>query len=413
MAEVLISFIGRSKRSEGGGGYQLANYRFDSGFRASSSFFAHAALFEARSLGRPFERLIFLGTSTSTWDDVALSLGAGEDAFVLAEMLELEQKKAGARPESLERLGTLLSRTLGCEIECLALPQAKTVLESQQIAVLLAGRLRRKDRLTIDITHALRHLPILTLFASLASEGMGIGRIVRIVSGVYELSHGGETPVFELGGVTSFAQWVRALAIYDHSGAIAPLGHLVEEDTGIRLELDFERADFMLRTFRTEAAVPVIRKLARVIERAEGPVTSLFRDALLKRFRWARESTLAHRQAALARQYLSDKRYVEAIILGFEAALSFRIMDMGLDPERTKGELGREKLQAAINEQLQSSGHDDMGENDLSEAWIGLKAMRNTIAHVVTDTGHRVEQRLASADRLEAALKMQFDTLFR
>jgi CRISPR-associated DxTHG motif protein len=111
----------------------------------------------------------------------------------------------------------------------LAVPAGRTAAETWQVVRLLNDAIPAGPELVIDITHALRHLPVLML-ASLAylTAERGI-RIRGIYYGAFEAREGDRTPVFDLMPFVGLIDAYHALRQFRETGDARRLAGCLRE----------------------------------------------------------------------------------------------------------------------------------------------------------------------------------------
>lgn len=73
------------------------------------------------------------------------------------------------------------------------------------------------DRVTLDLTHGFRHLPMLDLLCVLFLEQACGIRVEAIYFGALEMTGGGVTPMLRVDGLLHMARWLQAHT-YDKDG---------------------------------------------------------------------------------------------------------------------------------------------------------------------------------------------------
>ncbi len=158
MSGTLISFLGKSQL-DSRTGYRPAAYRFDEGFVRTVPYFGMALTEYLQP-----SRLILIGTAGSMWDVFFERETVGSDEALISLM------DAVARQDVTEELlaehASHLSDRLGCTVECMVISFAKKEAEQAALLGRLADRLESHERVTLDVTHAFRHLPMLALVAA-------------------------------------------------------------------------------------------------------------------------------------------------------------------------------------------------------------------------------------------------------
>jgi len=320
-----LSFLGRVRGKQGD--YQEATYRFPGGRDVSTSFFGEAL----REVVLP-ERLVIFGTSGSMWQ-VLLELARVADKHdelwqELGEACEADH----VEQEMLDRLAPLLVAPWGCDVRCRLLPYGKTPEEQSTFVRILADEVPEGSRVTLDVTHGLRHLAMVTLVAARYLRVVKGVEVAALYYGAFDMPrpNGTPAPVLNLAGLLEITDWIEALAAFELSGDFAPFADLYERDGApeetARLLRD---AAFFERTTNAEKARAKLSTLHTQGDRLATPVGGLFTDALMERIDWFRRPTRAERERDLAHTYLERGDYLRAALYGQEAYLSQEVAAAG------------------------------------------------------------------------------------
>jgi CRISPR-associated Csx2 family protein len=216
MGRVQISFLGRVAR--GREGYQPARYRFSDGEVRESAFFG----FALRERVAP-QRLAILGTTGSMWHTLLELTGVYEQAVGLWERLEAGCREDRTAPEDLVEAGTLLAQRLGCDVRLALIPYGRNEEEQRAILEAIAGHVEPGEAVVLDVTHGLRHLPMLALASALLLRSVRGAQIEAIYYGALDMTRGGETPVLDLEGLLEIADLVVAMARFQADGRYGQL----------------------------------------------------------------------------------------------------------------------------------------------------------------------------------------------
>lgn len=381
----LISFLGKQQK-----GYRTANYRFDAGFAREVPFFGMAL---AEYL-KP-DRLILLGTSGSMWD-VFFERESGiidESLMQISEAAEQNQ----VTEAMLQTHAKKLSERLGYPVDCQLIPYARD--EKEQVAILmeLADALTQSEKVTLDVTHAFRHLPMLALVAARYLKHVRQVEVENIYYGALEMTPtGSETPVLRLGGMLKMLDWVEALATYDKDGDYGVFGQLLAEDgmEPARTAL-LEKAAFFERTSNPVRARETLTSVFATVETHEGNLGRLFRDELVKRISWFRGPDRAEWERSLAKSYLDRRDYLRAATFMYEAFVTRAANAEKRNP----------------NDFEQRKAAYDQARKEKPDV-KNLEFLRNSLAHGVRPQDEREIRHLGSEKTLRSALAGMMKTLF-
>lgn len=225
--------------------------------------------------------------------------------------------------------------------------------------------------MVIDVTHGLRHLPLLAFTSALYLEAVRGAKVEGIYYGALDMKKGGVAPVLPLNGLLRVAAWTAAVERFQESGDYGVFAGLLEED-GLAPEeaACLRRAAYLERTVQLEPARREVCRFLGVVKGGLPGAARLFGPHLKKKLSWVGDSRLGEYQSRLARESLSRGDYLRAAIFGFEAFVT-GLMRPGEDETDPKGreEAGKEYLMA------------HRGAPGMARDFRRLRALRNALAH--------------------------------
>lgn len=364
----LITLLGRTGRDANG--YKSIQYHFADGSTDQASF-----------LGWPLQRrlsparMIILGTSTSMWDHLFegdLQLARQEEELRL-ELVDKVSSGTAVDPQLLEHLSPLLSKTLGCDVRLVQVPDGMS--ENQQVELFrhLEGHLPQRAKLYLDCTHGYRHMPMLMLAAGQFLAGLGRASIEKVFYGRVA-SDEDTAHVFELQGLSQLQAGVNALAIYDRSGDFEPVLDFLAPFLPDELDVEVvRRAIFHERLLRVSGDQIAFRRLFEVLREQELRFpANLLQEQLVKRIAWAREHHHHRRQFALAKQALQGRDFLRALALLFETMVSFSVHENDLGDPNDRAI--REHALTLLEDRLKHR-------SDLRKDFAKLRNLRNSVVH--------------------------------
>ncbi len=388
----LITFLGRVPKAENG--YRKTCYDFgDEGDIEALSFFGWAL--QRRLHPR---RMVILGTAGSMWDHLFegdLNLGGRFEKERLALVDAVEGKRVSQ--SMLDDLAEPLSHHLGCEASPRVIPYCRDTAEQAEVLRILADEVGRGDRIDLDVTHGFRHLPMLGLLAALHLRRVRDARIRDIWYGAFDPDTE-QAPVTRLGGLLDIADWLDALSAYERGGDYGVFADLIGGEIGGLLA----EASFLEGVARVGQARSRLRKALELLAGADDdPALNLFRDELERRIGWARGDNYYLRQRELAREYLKNKRYRDAVLTGWEAFTTRLLQEDGgrFDPDN---HAHRERARNAFRNRRKSERY---------PAFDSLNRLRNAVAHGSQPKGDEVLRALSSRREMEQLLEALFATL--
>lgn len=384
MAHTLISFLGRVPK--GAGGYRTTRYSFD-GIPGESTAFIGWSL-RRRLLP---DRLVILGTAGSMWDhlfetDIDLGTAAEDERLALQEATESKAVTAAL----LEPLAPLLTQRLGCEVRLALIPYCRNESEQLDLLAIMAAQVEAGDRVSLDVTHGFRHLPMLALLSAMHLRVVRNAHIQGIYYGAYDPDTGA-APVIDLSGLLRIADWMSALNTYDKDGDYGVFAELLGP-AGAHLA----KAAFFERTSNPVKAREALTSWANREDRYpdNDPADRLFRHQLEQRVRWFRLPNRPAWEKTLAVEYLDRGDYVRAAIYGLEAVISQEAIKRGQD-------VGDFDCRDTLRNELK----------DTREGFKTLGRLRNAFAHGVRPFNRDAERAISEPTNLRNTLKSLFNQL--
>lgn len=378
----LISFLGRTPRDSNG--YRRTNYRLPDGSTEETAFIGYGLQRWLQA-----EHLVILGTAGSMWDhlferDLAL---AGHEEPRLALMTAVEQQ--AVTQQQLDELQPLLSEALGCQVSLLIIPEALAPQEQVELLQILDKASAGAERLSIDITHGFRHLPVLALMAALY---LRTARPQLSIAGLwYGAFRPGESSaeVVDLSSLLHFADWISALQRHDWLGDYGAIASLIDDpETGDLLQ----QATFLESIHRGQLArkpLQAVRK--RLQQHPLAGAGELFQPLLEARIAWVDEQRLYQRQRAQAWSALERNDFLRASLYGFEAFIT-RLCPADQSDQRH------------IREEVKKR-YDAHKSGETFASYQLLRSIRNVLAHGYGADEKAVQQALSSPERLRNLLE--------
>ena len=314
MTRKLLTLLGKAQK---GGDYREANYLLDDQ-TYRTSYFGLALDQHLQS-----DHLIILGTSGSMWDNLAQRLGIDAD-LALLEAAE----KDNVTPDLLVPLAQAASDKLGKPVTCDLIPYGRS--EAEQIATIdhILHYYTKGDRAILDVTHGLRHLPMLIQqIANLLPTLRGTS-IEGIYYGALDLTRDDATPVLRMDGLQHISAWQNALAAYDYSGnsaALVPILNTIgisDATTRLLAQASFAEQTHNLRQYREK----IQQFLAALKKEPPTPLLGLIQPTLHERLKLDPKQRDWEHRFHLATQALHNGDYLRAALYGYEAIFE-RILD--------------------------------------------------------------------------------------
>lgn len=384
MAHTLISFLGRVPK--GVTGYRTTRYSFEGTPGEPTAFIGW-------SLHRWLlpDRLVILGTAGSMWDhlfetDIDLGAVAEDERLALQEATETRTVSAAL----LAPLAPLLAQWLGCELRLALIPYCRDENEQLDLLAIMAAHVEQGDRVSLDVTHGFRHLPMLALLSVMHLRVVRAAQIQGIYYGAFDPDTSA-APVIDLSGLMRIADWLNALNTYDKDGDYGVFAELLGPAGG-----QLAKAAYFERTSNPVKAREALTTWFSRADRHPGhdPAACLFRNQLESRVRWFRLPDRPAWEKNLAWEYLERRDYVRAAIYGFEAVISGAAIQRGLDA-------GDFDCRKTLREELRYR----------REGFKTLGHLRNALAHGVRPFNQDIERALSDENNLRNTLKSLFTQL--
>lgn len=397
MTQILISFLGRGN-AERGNRYRPTTYDFGEGNRLTTEFFG-LGLTQAL---QP-DRLLILGTTGSMWDVLLISLGLGEaQEEALLDLTESADADCTTQAQ-LDQLAPLVSECLGLPVTLQLIPYGRDMAEQIDILQRMVGHIREGDQVSLDVTHGLRHLPMLTLVSAIYLQAAFKVMVKGIYYGALDMTRDKLTPVMHLDGLLNIVGWVAALHTFDKDGDYSVFADLLEQD-GLSLNAvnHLRKAAYFERTFNVTNARTQLLGFAPSLNAGLPGIGRLFDEQLRARTEWHKGSDTYARQRELAYFYLRQRDYPRAAIFAFEAFLTHLVArDAG---EREFDYDDRDHAESEFR-----AGN--RGNPSLRKSFQRLEKLRNTLAHGNPSKDQQVQGIVKDENRLHQELLRLMDRL--
>jgi CRISPR-associated Csx2 family protein len=395
----LVTCIGASAP---GRSYVPSVHRFPCGTMRSSSFVGFSLLAHGAH-----DRLVVLGTHGSHWHELCHGHPAEGDAELeQVELRLLAAQEQGVIPRLLlAGLEATLARALGIEVSLELISECVTDDEQQALLATLVQAVDGSDRVSIDITHGYRHLPMLLMMAALCLRSLRPGLCIEQIWYARLLTDRTapeqQAEVHNLGGVLHFADWLAAMQDNAQTGGYTAVARLVENPNLAQAltAAGFYGSIHQDREARSEAS----RARALLQASALGGAGRLFQPQLEAQLGWFDNRPLFQRQGELARQALGRGDFLRAAMLGFEAYLSRRVhLDCGPNTDASLS-----ATREATKQHFEDGGTANQDWSD----YVLLRDIRNALAHGGLPRSPAGRAALASSDAMQRALHTAFRRL--
>lgn len=402
---ILITLLGGASRQ----GYKPADYAFSANDVYSEKYFGLALAAHLRKTGRHANKMVVIGTKGSFWDNLVKLVLKEADAVQLIDLTEKCVSNVVTEADLEQWKPALLTRlyeTYGVsEIDLIINDYARESRHQIRLISAIARMLEDGTRITFDITHAFRHLSMLSLLSAIILHRTKHIPI-EVYYGAFEAKGSdGKTPVLALDGLMRIVDWLAALSSYDKDGDYAVFAPLIEPWPGGKTKATLLReAAFHESIGNFEAAAQNLRDYMSVpLQRDDNSPMTIFAPMLEERFAWVGEEGLYKRQRRQAFDALKRGDFFRAAIWGVEAVITRLAVRMEKPPElkqvRDTIGSGTDWLQAFR----------DAGLRTVPWEFYLLKELRNRFAHAfgAGNEGHERAAKEAMQDRETCARRLQ------
>lgn len=395
MSHVLVTMLGKAANN-----YREATYAFEDGNHRTSRFFG----LELCKHIRP-DKLVILGTTGSMWDNLLLETALSEQVDLEEVLLTLGEDAQQDRVQqaTLDQLAIHLRKVLSTPCELRLIPYGRTQPEQTATLEILVSCFTDNDTATLDVTHGLRHLPMLVQQSALLLQTLKDVKIAGIYYGALDLTQANITPVMRLDGLLEIDRWAEALAYYDKTGDYSVFVTLLRE-SGISQAAvgSLQDAAFYEQTNNVHQARGKLRDFIAKLREEENRCSRhaiLFLPALKQRFAWVNEDKLHLRQTAVAWLALEHGNLLRACIYGFEAFITKLTQEHHGKPD-------------SFDERKDTKDHYEACKP--SETWNYyklLREIRNQLAHSSTQRNAEVVKAVSNRAELTRTLHQIFTIL--
>lgn len=414
MRNVLITFLGRSKKKRGHDlGYPRANYLFSDGQVSETSCFgvALAAFLE-------IDDLIILGTEGSQWGSLVEDITPGNETECEAARIELlDHEEMGAVTQQLlDRVQPLMEAKLREKsiktVTPLLIPKGKNNEEQIQILSTIEKAIpsHAEISVSIDVTHGFRHLSMLGFMSSFFLAGVKKHLEVKgLWYGALDMTGNDGTPVLKLDGLAQVHEWIDALHRFDATGDYGVFEHLLKLD---QVSADvagcLQKAAFYERLGNINGAQKQLGTFKKGLPASLHGPSGLYRKQLVDRLKWVDEKQRSRREKCLASIYLDRKDYVRAAIFAFEGFISYECEKRKRDPRNRTYGGDRQETKDDFKEEL--ANHKISSSK--KKAYYTLEGIRNSIAHASPPEKDHIEKLLKNEKELTKAIQSALEILF-
>ena len=333
MAKVMISLLGTGRLAKGDtekNEYETTDYRFDDGSVYEEETFSSSALIKHFGI----ERVYFVGTAQSMWDNVAQKYGMTDDEVLAL----LERKEHGILDEKdLVKLGEAIDKKLVSKgSRCFVVREGEN--EEQLWAIFskfmeILEELDAEDEVYIDITHLFRSVSIMTFVMAEMGKVLHGLKQCRLFYAMYKKNE--PSQIVELTLFFELLDWSRAVRnLRDYGNGFDLLALVAESGAGKEVEnpiADFTYALSLSSMASLQRSVKVIKGKLETFEKSHHKIIPLVAKELRHFVERLSIEDTARFQFELAHWYAENKNYAMAYITLVEAAITAECQNLGLN----------------------------------------------------------------------------------
>jgi CRISPR-associated Csx2 family protein len=365
--------------------------------------------------GKQADKLVVLGTPSSMWDALFESEGEvdskyEDDWIELADAIRENSESPKDEESETEKISdylTTLEEVLrdreGIDCEMRVIPYGESQDKQVRILTEMEACVQDGDTVSLDITHGLRHLPMLVVLSAMYLEVVKNVTIEGIYYGAMEMKnrHDGIAPALNLKGLLGIANWVGALKSFDKDGDYGVFAERLEEDgLTTKQTKHLKDAAFFERIFNVSQAARKLTAFRNSAPENLPGIGHLFSDTLNSRTSWAKKGNVYVRQRDMAYSFLDKKEYCRAAVFALEAFITHLC-------QRNNRDIGDYYQRRDTKQEFEKGKLGDT--NKISDFKL-LKDLRNAMAHSDDQAFSKVEVKAIMTDknpqqRLETELK--------
>jgi cell division protein DivIC len=401
MATVLVSFIGTGeyKGTDYYGvsktGYKEVTYNFENGSKVTTTVFGSALLQYLKNKGQQVDSWLIMGTRQSIWCDLVEMFGHESDDIIANnfEVWEIlyEQAKNDALNNSYESSISQEHLSAWQKVLTNNLTDTKVICKLDSDATDMSSRshdlifqsllevIKDGDKVVFDVTHGLRHQPLITSFVLMYLRYLRNIKIENI-----EFYYGAKDldgKVARLDFCNELLKAIEAVAIFEQTGNYEQIGKNLK--LSVQFNKSLETLTFFDEINKTNARIPF--ELQNEISNTSfSPLKESLADRFRRSLHWAGKESLANQLRHKALFAFDRRQYFKAILILSEAIVVAYGENCGDNEVADNLELHH--YREIAGEELKRF----LNENE-KQTYLNLKTLRNAIAHGTDTNGTKVE----------------------
>ena len=381
MIHTLVTFLGKGKKIE-------SVYRYPNGEESKPiKFFGWDLIARCAA-----SRVVILGTAGSNWDLLAELLDEtklDDEGYQKWESIEKAVESESVSDDLLRDFNGLFANSCEIEVVMKIIPVALTENDQLEILRILAEATTNCKKLTLDVSHSFRHLPMLAMVACVYLQSIRPVEVTGFWYAYYdpEIETG---VVHSLKGLLTLFDWVVALSKHEVSGDYGVFSNLLGnikdfDSTSLSLAAYYERNNLDVLA---EEKLRTVNKL--LSEKSLDGIGGLFQSSIQERLSWMREQVRENRQQELAKTYMARRDYVRASIFAYEAFITKLVNLYGDD-------VNKHRDRNAAKYEFENT-------QDVPEIYKRIRNFRNAIAHGTKPENSDTLKMMKNEEQLSEAL---------
>ena len=400
MSHKLLTILGKV-RSDNGGDYRDATYNFN-GQQKKSKYFGLAL----KDIVQPDE-MIIIGTHGSMWDNFFIELGIDDEQIL--ELTEQAQQN-NIDEKLLSKLFQLAEEKLNIPINFCLITYAQNEREQIDFIYQITNLFQSGDQATLDITHGLRHLPLLVQHVINLLPALKNTQVKGLYYGALELTTDHITPVMRLDGLNTITEWQYVLSEYDKTANIALFCPLLAK-IGVSKSTvkHLQNAAFFQQTHNLfKAKKSIITFLGEMKNQdIDNNLVSLISPVLENKLKWTKENTFWKQHFEWSSNALESRDYLRCALYAYEAFLE-RVCEH-------EGEYNADiDLAQEIMKKYLKKDKDQCDKKNINNAYHEIRQVRNLLAHGDNNKSKlskNVQSAISNEDKLIKLLGYKLDIL--
>lgn len=349
-------------------------------------------------------KVIFIGTSGSMWDNLYLKYGGEDEAYL--DLLTNKKKDSSLKHQDLEPFLKQIDSYLDNNGSNCFIIDYNTSNKSDEIwnnfEMLLSIRdlIEDGDELYLDITHGFRYMPIINIFLletlkALHSKSFSVNAIL------YGMFADKESEIINFKIFFDLLDWIKAINDFKRHADASHLSSLIKEDKEASNVLtQFSDALHLSNLHALWSFIKKVNEKLAKLQKTDNKIIKLLSgdiDLLAKRFDKEQQSDF---QFELSKWLFEGQNYALSYILLYEAIIT-KSCELKGDLDCSSHD-DREKAKKSL-------GDDKYGKFFYTKYSDSISKIRNTIVHQNKDRKDSTQQDIK---RLERFLE-KFENYFK